>query len=184
MRWLRLLFLLFLLPLRACALHPGTTSYLTEPTGPYHLDSGDMVKVTVYGDANLTSTYKIDDSGAVALPLVGPIPVRGLTTDAAAARISAALTKGYMRNPNVAVEVAQYRPFYIQGAVKSAGQFPYVYGMTVRAAISTAGGFTATADRSGATVYRKQGDKVIKDTVGLDFPIYPGDTVVIAERWF
>lgn len=184
MRWLRLLAPLLLVVLGACALTPGTASYLAEPAGPYHLDSGDVVKVTVYGDANLTATYKVGDSGTIALPLVGPVPVRGLTTDAAAARITAALAKGYMRNPNVAVEVDAYRPFYIQGAVKSAGQFPYVYGMTVRAAISTAGGFTATADRGSATVYRNQGDKVVKDTVNLDFPIYPGDTIVVAERWF
>ena len=56
-----------------------------------------------------------------------------------------------MRNPDVAVEIETYRPFFIQGAVKSAGQFAYVYGMTVRAAISTAGGYSETADRSRAT---------------------------------
>lgn len=184
MRWLRLLVLLILVPLGACALNPGSSTYLTKPTGPYHLASGDAVKVTVYGDANLTATYRVDDSGAIAMPLVGPVKVEGLTTDVAAARISAALAKGYMRNPNVAVEVAEYHPFFIQGAVNTAGQYPYVYGMTVRAAISTAGGFTKTADRSGAVVYRKQGNKVVKDTVDLDFPIYPGDTIVVNERWF
>ena len=89
-----------------------------------------------------------------------------------------------MRNPDVAVEVADYRPFFIQGAVKNAGQFPYVYGMTVRAAISTAGGFSDTADRNRAMVYRRQGDQMAKGTVDLDFPIFPGDTIVILERWF
>lgn len=56
--------------------------------------------------------------------------------------------------------------------------------MTVRAAISTAGGFTDTADRNQAVVYRRQGDQMVKGSVELDFPIFPGDTVVINERWF
>ena len=75
----------------------------------------------------------------------------------AAAAITAALAAGYIREPSVAVEIETYRPFFIQGAVKTGGQFPYVYGMTVRAAICTAGGFADTADRTKAIVYRRQG---------------------------
>ena len=63
--------------------------------------------------------------------------MRGGTTEQAASRLANALSNGFMRNPDVAVEVDQYRPFYIQGEVRNSGQFPYVYGMTVRAAIST-----------------------------------------------
>jgi len=183
MRWLPLLALVLMLPLAACATTRPAT-YLVETRGPYELDTGDAVKVTVYGDAELTDTYRVDDSGSVAFPLVGPVPVRGITTKMAAANIASALANGYMRNPDVAVEVAEYRPFFIQGEITAAGQFPYVYGMTVRAAISTAGGFTDTANRSNAVVYRRQGGEMVKGTVNLDFPIFPGDTIVVSERWF
>ena len=182
MRWLRLLVLLFLLPLAACAVTPST--YKVDTTGPYRLNTGDVLRVTVYGDTSLSTTYKVDDSGAVAFPLVGPVKVAGLTTDQAGDRISAALARGYMRNPNVAVEVADYRPFFIQGEVTTSGQFPYVYGITVRAAVSTAGGFKDTADRSGVTIYRREGTQMMKSHVGLDFPVQPGDTIVVGERWF
>ncbi|NMA99708.1 MAG: polysaccharide export protein, partial [Phyllobacteriaceae bacterium] len=60
----------------------------------------------------------------------------------------------------------------------------YVYGMTVRAAISTAGGYSETADRNSAVVYRRKGSEMGKAVVDLDFPIAPGDTIVISERWF
>jgi polysaccharide biosynthesis/export protein len=126
----------------------------------------------------------VDDSGAVAFPLVGPVQVRGATTKAAAGSIAAALANGYMRNPDVAVEVAEYRPFFIQGEIGNAGQFPYVYGMTVRAAISAAGGYKDTADRGSALVYRRQAGRMVRQSVNLDFPIFPGDTIVIGERWF
>ncbi|HEV7345610.1 MAG TPA: polysaccharide biosynthesis/export family protein [Devosia sp.] len=183
MRWLHVFTIALMLPLAACATTRPAT-YLVETKGPYQLDTGDAVRVTVYGDEELTDTYRIDDSGAIAFPLVGPVPVRGATTNAAAGRLAAALANGYMRNPDVAVEVAEYRPFFIQGEVKNAGQFPYVYGMTVRAAISTSGGFSDTADRGRAVVYRRQGEQMVKGTVNLDFPIFPGDTVVVLERWF
>lgn len=183
MRFLLLVIITLLVPLAGCATTQPAT-YLVETKGPYLLDTGDAVRVTVYGDENLTNTYRVDDSGAIAFPLVGSVPVRHQTTKVAADRIAAALANGYMRRPDVVVEMAEYRPFYIQGEVTNAGQFPYVYGMTVRAAVSTAGGFTDTADRSRAVVYRRQGNEMAKGSVGLDFPIYPGDTVVIQERWF
>lgn len=183
MRWLRLFLVLLLVPLAGCALNARPSTYLVEVKGPYALDTGDVVRVTVYGEAELTKTYKVDDGGAISLPLVGAVQVRGLTTQMTAAAITAALAEGYIREPSVAVEIDTYRPFFIQGAVKTGGQFPYVYGMTVRAAVSTAGGYTDTADRGRAIVYRRQGKEMVKGAVGLDFPIYPGDTIVISERW-
>ena len=183
MRWLRLLLLLLLVPLAACAVNARPSTYLVEVKGPYALDTGDVIRVSVYGEAELTKSYAIDDAGAVSLPLIGSVPVRGRTTQQAAAAITAKLAQGFIREPSVAVEIETYRPFFIQGAVESAGQFPYVYGMTVRAAISTAGGYTDTASREDALIYRRQGNQMVKGSVNLDFPIYPGDTIVVPERF-
>ncbi|WP_196259008.1 polysaccharide biosynthesis/export family protein [Pelagibacterium limicola] len=178
-RW----FLLLLPLLAAACAHGRPATYLVEQTGPYALDSGDVLRVTVYGEQDLTNTYRIDDAGAIAMPLVGTVAARGKTTEMVARGITGALANGFMRSPNVAVEVAEYRPYFIQGAVRNSGQFTYVYGMTVRAAISTAGGHTETANRDSAVVYRRQGHEMVKGTVGLDFPILPGDTIVISQRW-
>lgn len=183
MRWFSVLILFLLLPLSACAVNSTPATYRVQTQGPYTLDTGDVVRVAVYGDAELSTQYRVDDNGAIAFPLVGPIPVRGVTTQIAASRITAALADGYMRNPNVAVEIATYRPFFIQGEVTTSGQFPYVYALTVRGAISTAGGFTDTANRTRVILYRPEGGKMIKGTVGLDFPVRPGDTIVVMDRW-
>lgn len=172
------------LTLAGCTTTSGPATYLVETKGPYQLDTGDVVRVTVYGDTELSKTYGVDDKGAIAFPLVGAVQVRGVTTQEAGKRLARALANGYMRNPDVAVEIEQYRPFYIQGEVISSGQFPYVYGMSVRAAISTAGGFTETANRDKVVVYRRQGNQMVRGVVDLDFPIYPGDTIEISERWF
>jgi polysaccharide export outer membrane protein len=183
MRWLRLFLLLLVLPLAACAVNPSPSTYLVEVKGPYALDTGDVIRISVYGEAELTKSYAIDDAGSVSLPLIGAVPVRGRTTQQAAAAITAKLAQGFIREPSVAVEIETYRPFFIQGAVETAGQFPYVYGMTVRAAISTAGGYTETASRKDALIYRRQGNQMVKGSVNLDFPIYPGDTIVVPERF-
>ncbi len=181
---LRLIIIVFIsLSISACAINPKGNTYLVETTGLYTLDSGDVVRVSVYGDRELTGTFQVGDGGAISYPLVGQLAVRGLTTKQVAAKISSALANGYMRNPNVAVEMATYRPFFIQGEVARSGQYPYVYGMSVRAAISLAGGFNDTAERSFVIIYRKQGSEMIKGTVQLDFPIQPGDTIVITDRW-
>lgn len=183
MRWLQLCLLLVLLPLAACSLNGKTTTYSLETRSVYTLGGGDAIRVKVYGDDTVTGSYKVDDAGTVSLPLVGQIHVEGRTTAETAAAIAAALANGFVRNPDVAVEIETYRPFFIQGAIKLGGQFPYVSGMTVRQAVSTAGGYSDTANRQRATIYRKVGEQMQKSVVDLDFPIYPGDTIVIAERW-
>lgn len=183
MRWLQICLLFLLLPLAACSLNGKTTTYALENRGVYTLGGGDVLRVKVYGDDTVTGSYKVDDAGTVSMPLVGQIYVAGRTTAETAALIAAALANGFVRNPDVAVEIEAYRPFFIQGAVRNGGQFPYVSGMTIRAAVSTAGGYTDTANRQRATIYRKVGEQMHKSVVDLDFPIFPGDTIVIAERW-
>ncbi|MBU1173818.1 MAG: polysaccharide export protein [Alphaproteobacteria bacterium] len=160
------------------------SAYDVATGGPYRLDTDDVLRVTVYGETDLTNTYRIDDRGYISFPLTGPIEVRGVTTQVVASRLTSALADGYLRNPNVAVEVSTYRPFFIQGEVATPGNYPFVYGMTARSAVSTAGGFTETANRDRVVIYRRQGTRMIKGGVDLDFPIYPGDTIVVEDRWF
>jgi polysaccharide biosynthesis/export protein len=184
MRRLRLMFVLLALPLAGCALNGGPASYAISHKAPYQLDTGDVVRVSVYGEAELSKSYRVDDAGNVSLALVGSVQVRGKSTEVAAATIAAALSRGYIRDPSVAVEIDTYRPFYIQGGVKTAGQFAFIDGMTIRAAISSAGGFTNQAGRERAVLYRKRGDQLIKSIVNLDTPIAPGDLIVVPESLF
>ena len=177
-----------LLLLSGCAVAPKSgPSYVSPPIekaeASYLLDTGDILRVTVYNDAQLTNSYGIDDAGYISLPLVGRVFARGRTVSQTSSMIEFRLAEGYLKDPNVAVEVAQYRPFYIQGEVTNSGQFPFVFGMTVRAAISTAGGFTDVAAKRNVTIHRKTSTGVKKVIVGMDAEIQPGDTIVVGERW-
>jgi polysaccharide export outer membrane protein len=88
-----------------------------------------------------------------------------------------------MISPKVSVEITTYRPFFIEGAVVQGGQYAYVYGMTARAAVATAGGFREFANKGRVNVYRRIGTSMTKRSIGLDEPVMPGDTIVVSERW-
>lgn len=182
MRWSLLLVALLVPVVSACAMNRAGHIAAVSPAA-YTLDTGDVLRVTVYGDTTLTNTYTVTDKGTISFPLAGAVAVRGQTITAAQRMITDMLANGYMVSPEVSVEVTSYRPFFIDGAVTTSGQYPYVWGMTARAAVATAGGFKDFADRGRVTIYRKIGKATVKIPSGLDGPIMPGDEVVVAERW-
>ncbi len=89
-----------------------------------------------------------------------------------------------MREPHVTVEVESYRPFFILGEVTTPGQYPYVADMTVEKAIAIAGGFAPRAYKSTVELTRSAPGDQSKSEVPLTYPLRPGDTVMVKERWF
>jgi polysaccharide export outer membrane protein len=155
-----------------------------QPEGPYLLASGDRLRIIVFGQDNLSNIYAVDGAGQISMPLIGTVPVAGQTTSSIARTIESRLRNGFIREPKVTVEVDTYRPFFILGEVTNSGQFPYVNGMSVQTAVAIAGGFSARAARSYAQVSRPIEGGVVTANVPITYPIRPGDTIVIKERWF
>jgi polysaccharide biosynthesis/export protein len=152
--------------------------------GPYTLDSGDRLRIVVFGQDALSNNYIVDAEGQVALPLIGVVTARGLTTRELAASIKGRLANGYIREPSVAVEVEIYRPFFVLGEVTYPGQYPYVPNMTVENAIAIAGGFTPRGFKYTVAVTRRVKGVPARLTVPLHDPLCPGDTITVQERWF
>ncbi len=151
---------------------------------PYTLDTGDRLRVVVFGQDGITNSYSVDAGGKVNLPLVGAVTARGLTNQQLADAITARLKQGYVREPHVSVEVEAYRPFFILGEVTTPGQYPYVVNMTAETAIAIAGGFAPRAFKTTVELTRKVGGQQIRSIVPLDYPVRPGDTILVKERWF
>ena len=173
------------------ALLPGCTSYRPVPPAfhsvlnePYRLDSGDQLRVTVFGQDGLTNTYPVDKAGYITFPLVGDVPARGHTTTELEKYLAGRLGNGYLNSPDVTVQVGQYRPFFIMGEVVNGGQYSYVPGMTVNKAIASAGGFTPRAEQETVDITRQVGNRIITGRVLTSDPILPGDTLYVRERWF
>ena len=173
------------LMLAACASYkPLNPAFHAVISKPYTLDSGDVLRVTVFDQDNLTNTYAVDKGGYISLPLVGKVAARGTTTAKLERNIAGKLKQGFIRDPDVSVEIDTYRPFFIMGEVGSAGQYVYVPGMTVQNAIAIAGGFSSRAEQEDADVTRHVNGEIITGRVKISDPIMPGDTIFIRERLF
>ena len=125
------------------ALTPATGSIPDVPAvpyGTYRLDSGDRVRVIMFGQDNLSRVYS--------------------------------------------VEVETYRPFFILGEVHKPGQYPYVNAMTVEAAVAIAEGYTERAKKRVVRLTRRFGGVMSTVMVPTDYPVQPGDTIYVLERFF
>jgi polysaccharide export outer membrane protein len=154
-----------------------------EETG-YALDSGDKLRVVVFGQEGLSASYSVDTGGNITMPLIGAVTARGHSPAQLQAAIAAKLRQGFVREPHVAVEVETYRPFFILGEVTLPGQYPYVANMTVETAVAIAGGYTPRAFKRKIEISRQVGGLTEKRVVSPNYPVHPGDTVQVAERWF
>ena len=151
----RSILLLILVAVASCATYKPVDPAFHKVIGkPYTLDSGDRLRITVFGEQDLTNTYEVDKAGYLSLPLINSVAARGKTTNQVKHAIASRLASGFLRNPDVTVEVAVYRPFFVMGEVGLSGQYVYVPGMTVQNAIAIAGGFSARAEQENADITR------------------------------
>jgi polysaccharide export outer membrane protein len=150
----------------------------------YTLGSGDVVKVTVFGQDDLSGEFTVDGQGMVSLPLVGNVKIGGLNVRQAEKKVVGTLKPDYLRNPRVSIEVLNYRPFYIIGEVKKPGSYPYVSGMTVINAVALGGGFTYRARENDLLIIRATDPGRHKQRANQDTVVLPGDVVEVPERYF
>lgn len=119
--------------------------------------------MSVFGHPEFAGQVVIDDWGNVRLPFIGRVHAAATTIAELEGRIAEALSKGFVQDPIVTVIVAEYRPIYIFGAVRSPGSFAYRHGMSVLGAIAQAGGIGAAETSAGAlTVELLQGEERVR----------------------
>lgn len=149
----------------------------------YRLSAGDKIHVSVFGEPDLSVTERVSDRGSVSFPLLGELHVRGMTLDDVERLITSGLKGPYLVDPRVSVGIDEYREFFVMGQVQRPGSYPYLPGLTVRKAISVAGGFTERASRSKVYVVSEeqpQHERRVKHNESVG----PGDTVVVKESFF
>lgn len=163
---------------------PAGPKAVAATDGPYLLDTGDRLRVFVYGQPNLSRLYIVDHDGRITVPLIGAVKARGQTTSALESTIRARLGAQFVKDPQVTVDVQQNRPFFILGEVRTAGQYPYVSGMTVETAVAIAGGYSERANERRMKITRRVDGMVDVMEVPSDYVVQPGDTVYVHERFF
>jgi protein involved in polysaccharide export with SLBB domain len=165
------------------ALSLATAAYADD----YVLGEGDIVKITVYDNPDLTTVERISGSGSIQFPLIGEIRIAGLTISKATKMISDRLADGYIVSPQVNIFLQEYRTskVYVNGEVKKADAYKYEAGMTVLRLITIAGGFSDKAATGRVKIIRKINNKEeILEKVRMDEPVLPGDMIVVPESFF
>lgn len=156
-----------------------------NPTDGYLLEPGNRVRVIVFNENNLSGDFTVDTIGNIQLPLIGNVRASGLTAKALSGRITEILRRdAYMKDPSVAVEIQTFRPFYVLGEVRQAGEFPYTVGMTVLGAIARAGGYDYRARQGQVVLARMIGEEQKEYAATERTPILPGDIIKVLERRF
>lgn len=150
----------------------------------YVLDIGDVVDVTVYGEDDLSMRMKVEGTGTVNYAFVGRLALVGKSVAALENEITERLRGDYLVSPVVSVVVTEYRPFFIMGMVAKPGSYPYQPGLTVRRAITIAGGLKPGASSNKWFLVAERAPKDSRRKVDEDDLVKPGDTITIEESFF
>jgi protein involved in polysaccharide export with SLBB domain len=150
----------------------------------YRLGVGDKLKVTVFGEQDLSGQFEINAQGNVPMPLIGDIPARGVPATDLREMIARRLAEGYIKNPKVSVEVVSYRPIYVHGEVRNGGEFAFKNGIKIRDAVAIAGGYTYRAEQKYVLIQREGQAQDTRIPMPSEVQLMPGDNIRIPERFF
>lgn len=172
----------------ACALAlaaAGAAFAQSDAISNYRLGSGDVISIQVLGEEDLKrERIRLSDAATISYPILGEIRLFGKTVAELEGFIRDGLKGRYLVNPQVTVTIVEYRSFYINGQVEKPGGYAYIPGLTIRKAISLAGGFRERASKEKIFVIRDT-DRSQKSTrVSQDEMVSPGDIITVEESFF
>ncbi len=160
-----------------------SSAVMAEDASRYELKRGDKIKISVYGENDLTLETLINNDSIIRYPFLGNINVNGMTVGELEKYITQHLEGDYLIEPNVYVNVTEYRHFFIRGEVESPGSYPYTPGLTVQKAISVAGGFTDHANEKKIFIVHEKNVET-KLRAGHTDKVSPGDIITVEESFF
>jgi protein involved in polysaccharide export with SLBB domain len=155
----------------------------------------DVFEVRVFGESDLSASYRVAADGTIDYPFVGRISVIGMRSGDVQELIASKLSDGYLKNPQVSLMVKEWnsRKVSVIGQVQKPGSVAYFPNMTVVDAIAAAGGFTGIASKNAVTLRRESTGAVesrncpvadISEGRAPNVVLRPGDILVVEERLF
>jgi polysaccharide export outer membrane protein len=137
----------------------SATSPLNSPTtvdANYRISPNDLMEFDVFGVPDMKRDVRVNASGEVSLPLIGQVPVAGLTAQAAARLIADRYKEKYLHDPQVSLFIKEFttQRVAIEGAVLRPGVYPMTGQLTLLRALALSGGFAPYADINKIVVYR------------------------------
>jgi len=180
----------------SCASAPPRNAPIAEASSPEdRVGIDDTFDVRVYGETELTGTFRIATDGSVDYPLAGRIHVAGLRTGEIQQLLVDRLKGRYLKDPQVVVTIKDRnsQKISVLGQVARPGQVSYYPNMTIVDAIANAGGFTGIAAKNSVNLRREVAGNIqtrvypvadISEGRSANILVLPGDVLVVDERVF
>jgi polysaccharide export outer membrane protein len=157
----------------------------------YRIGAGDLLRIVVFDHDELSVDVRVSQTGNITFPLVGQIPVAGLSTRDAELLLARRVTEGgFVRQPQISVFVSEYQSqkVAVMGQVTKPGQYPLDASKRVLDALALAGGVLNDTAAEDATLVRADGSRVVIDLQRLfdgdptlNLSVQDGDTVFVAH---
>ena len=143
-------------PARSAVLTSAPDSAATRARRDYRIGAEDLLEVQVFGVEQLTRTVRVNSRGQISLPLVGMLPVGGLTSQGAESLIRTKLAESYLQDPQVSLFIKEYtsQRVTIEGAVNKPGVYPLRGPTTLLQSLAVAGGQGGLSDMSEVMLFR------------------------------
>jgi polysaccharide export outer membrane protein len=179
-----------------CATNRASTKPVVDASDPAdRVGIDDTFDVRVYGEAELTGTFRVATDGTVDYPLAGRISIAGLRTGEIQQLLVAKLKDRYLKDPQVVVTIKDRnsQKISVLGQVARPGQVAYYPNMTIVDAIANAGGFTGIAAKNSVNLRREVAGNIqttvypvadISEGRSPNVMVLPGDVLVVDERVF
>lgn len=155
----------------------GTAAAQTD----YVIGPQDVLTVTVFGEADFSGKYTVEQDGTFTFPQLGRIKAGGSTLRGLEQELKKQLADGYLKNPQVAVAVENYRSqkILILGEVRSPGEYQLNGEMTLLAALVRAGSTTPTAGHEALIVRAKKTGEDASDVLHVDLNELQGGNLAL-----
>jgi polysaccharide biosynthesis/export protein len=174
---------------------------IATPVGEYRIGPGDVLDIAVFDNNDLSRTPTVQTSGAIALPLLGEVPVVGLTVAEVKEKLTTLLARDYLVNPQVEVKVKEFQSQFVSvvGEVNSPGRKPLRGRTRLIDVLIDAGGFTPRAsgevaitrplgsfDGGAKTLHMRLGGGALtpQDQINLEVPLQNGDLISASAKYY
>jgi polysaccharide export outer membrane protein len=138
---------------------PSPAPPVIAPDSDYVVGPQDIINITVYGEPTLSGRIRVDYDGTFSFQYLGRVQAEGLTTAQIEANLRKALQDGYLRNPQVSIEVVEYRSqsVYVQGEVRAPNKYAVQGNSTLMDILTLAGSVTPSAGNYVLITHAKPG---------------------------
>jgi len=184
------------------------TPSAASKTANYVVGPQDVLTVTVFNEPQFSGRFRVENDGQFTYPFLGRVQAGGTTVAEVASRLTTGLANGYLRNPQVNVDVEQFRSqnVFVMGEVRAPGRYTLTGSVTLIEALAQAGSPAPTAGGDILILHRgKSSDgspTLPQDTdaetqrvslrdvqtgkLSANVTIHDGDTIFVpkAERFF